>query len=169
MTILDREPWDFRNTPPDHYPLLLLYHPLPSAQHLPIASDQTGGRRPGHILAGRRFSGRNEETQLRLLRPLDHRRLIVIVVRRGHYGHAKPVISRKRADTGWRRRGWIWRCGRKSEGRLPYRLDGWHLDDAYLRVRRHARQRRRVVILTTASGQRCSSVSPHVPRPDAGN
>jgi alpha,alpha-trehalose phosphorylase len=25
---LDREPWDFRNTPPDHYPLLLFYHPL---------------------------------------------------------------------------------------------------------------------------------------------
>jgi alpha,alpha-trehalose phosphorylase len=25
---LDREPWDFRNTPLDHYPLLLFYHPL---------------------------------------------------------------------------------------------------------------------------------------------
>jgi len=25
---LDREPWDFRNTPPDRYPLLLFYHPL---------------------------------------------------------------------------------------------------------------------------------------------
>ena len=25
---LDREPWDFRNTAPDHYPLLLFYHPL---------------------------------------------------------------------------------------------------------------------------------------------
>jgi alpha,alpha-trehalose phosphorylase len=25
---LDREPWDFRNTPHDHYPLLLFYHPL---------------------------------------------------------------------------------------------------------------------------------------------
>jgi alpha,alpha-trehalose phosphorylase len=25
---LDREPWDFKNTPPDHYPLLLFYHPL---------------------------------------------------------------------------------------------------------------------------------------------
>ena len=26
--ILDREPWDFGNTPNDHYPLLLFYHPL---------------------------------------------------------------------------------------------------------------------------------------------
>ena len=25
---LDREPWDFRNTPPERYPLLLFYHPL---------------------------------------------------------------------------------------------------------------------------------------------
>jgi alpha,alpha-trehalose phosphorylase len=25
---LDKEPWDFRNTPADHYPLLLSYHPL---------------------------------------------------------------------------------------------------------------------------------------------
>jgi alpha,alpha-trehalose phosphorylase len=25
---LDEEPWDFQNTPPDHYPLLLFYHPL---------------------------------------------------------------------------------------------------------------------------------------------
>jgi alpha,alpha-trehalose phosphorylase len=25
---LDREPWEFRNTPPDRYPLLLFYHPL---------------------------------------------------------------------------------------------------------------------------------------------
>ena len=27
-SFLDREPWDFRNTPPGHYPLLLFYHPL---------------------------------------------------------------------------------------------------------------------------------------------
>jgi len=27
-SFLEREPWDFRNTPSDHYPLLLFYHPL---------------------------------------------------------------------------------------------------------------------------------------------
>ncbi|HJU09227.1 MAG TPA: glycosyl hydrolase family 65 protein, partial [Candidatus Binataceae bacterium] len=27
-SFLDREPWDFENTPPDRYPLLLFYHPL---------------------------------------------------------------------------------------------------------------------------------------------
>jgi alpha,alpha-trehalose phosphorylase len=27
-SFLERQPWDFRNTPSDHYPLLLFYHPL---------------------------------------------------------------------------------------------------------------------------------------------
>ena len=27
-SFLDREPWDLRNTPPEHFPLLLFYHPL---------------------------------------------------------------------------------------------------------------------------------------------
>jgi len=27
-SFLDREPWDFQNTPADHFPLLLFYHPL---------------------------------------------------------------------------------------------------------------------------------------------
>jgi alpha,alpha-trehalose phosphorylase len=27
-SFLDREPWDFKNTPPERYPLLLFYHPL---------------------------------------------------------------------------------------------------------------------------------------------
>jgi alpha,alpha-trehalose phosphorylase len=27
-SFLEGEPWDFKNTPPDHYPLLLFYHPL---------------------------------------------------------------------------------------------------------------------------------------------
>ena len=27
-SFLDKEPWDFRHTPSDHYPLLLFYHPL---------------------------------------------------------------------------------------------------------------------------------------------
>jgi alpha,alpha-trehalose phosphorylase len=27
-SFLEREPWDFKNTPPEHYPLLLFYHPL---------------------------------------------------------------------------------------------------------------------------------------------
>jgi hypothetical protein len=58
---LDKEPWDFRNTPGDHYPLLLFCHPL---KHLPETGDQAGGRGPGHVLAGRRFFSRNKEAKL---------------------------------------------------------------------------------------------------------
>ena len=46
---LDREVWDFKNTPLDHYPLLAI---LPSARHLPKASDQTSGRDFGIVFVG---------------------------------------------------------------------------------------------------------------------
>jgi alpha,alpha-trehalose phosphorylase len=32
-SFLDREPWDFKNTPADRYPLLLFYHPLNIYRH----------------------------------------------------------------------------------------------------------------------------------------
>jgi len=32
-SFLDREPWDFKNTSPDRYPLLLFYHPLNIYRH----------------------------------------------------------------------------------------------------------------------------------------
>jgi alpha,alpha-trehalose phosphorylase len=32
-SFLDREPWDFKNTPKDRYPLLLFYHPLNIYRH----------------------------------------------------------------------------------------------------------------------------------------
>ena len=32
-SFLELEPWDFENTPPDHYPLLLHYHPLVIYRH----------------------------------------------------------------------------------------------------------------------------------------
>src|SRR5215475_4514663 len=32
-SFLDREPWDFKNTPKDNYPLLLFYHPLNIYRH----------------------------------------------------------------------------------------------------------------------------------------
>jgi alpha,alpha-trehalose phosphorylase len=32
-SFLDKQPWDFENTPPDHYPLLLHYHPLVIYRH----------------------------------------------------------------------------------------------------------------------------------------
>ena len=63
-SFLDREPWDFKNTPHDHYPLLLFYHPLNIyRKQVPEAGDQTGGRGIGHVPAGRCVFGRGEETK----------------------------------------------------------------------------------------------------------
>ena len=45
---LDGEPWDFKNTPENHYPLLLFYHP----QHLSEAGYQASGRGAGLVLVG---------------------------------------------------------------------------------------------------------------------
>ena len=33
VNFLNQEPWDFAGTPPDHYPLLLHYHPLVLRRH----------------------------------------------------------------------------------------------------------------------------------------
>ena len=44
-SFLDREPWDFRNTPPDHYPLLLFYHPpMPACSKVAPASRASMAR-----------------------------------------------------------------------------------------------------------------------------
>jgi alpha,alpha-trehalose phosphorylase len=55
---LDRESWDFRNTPASHYPLLLFYHPL-NIYRKP--GDQAGF---GHVLVGQCFPCRDEEAHL---------------------------------------------------------------------------------------------------------
>ena len=70
-SFLDREPWDLRNTPPEHFPPAVV---LPPAQHLPKASDQTGGCDLGHVPFGRCVLPGGKETQFRLLRSVDHRR-----------------------------------------------------------------------------------------------
>ena len=51
-TFWTREPWDFRNTPRDHYPLLLFYHPLNIYRKRVIKQADVG---LGHVPVGRRF------------------------------------------------------------------------------------------------------------------
>ena len=60
-SFLDREPWDFRNTPPDHYPLLLFYHPLNIYRKQVIKQADVV---LAMFLLGDAFSRRDEETQL---------------------------------------------------------------------------------------------------------
>ena len=58
---LDKEPWDFRNTPRRPLSAAAI---LSSSEYLPEASDQASGRHLGHVLVGRRFFSRDEEAQL---------------------------------------------------------------------------------------------------------
>ena len=60
-SFLDREPWDFRNTPRDRYPLLLFYHPLNIYRKQVIKQADVV---LGHVPAGRCFLSRGEEAQL---------------------------------------------------------------------------------------------------------
>ena len=45
---LDREKWDFENTPPEKYPLLLSFHP---SRHIPAPGAQAGGCSNGNVSA----------------------------------------------------------------------------------------------------------------------
>ena len=144
---LDREPWDFKNTPRRSLPAAAV---LPPAQHLPEAGDQADRCGAGDVPSGRCIFSRGEETQLRVLRSPDHGQLVIVVVRRGdhrrtdrRYGQGDQVRDGGAADGPGRR-------GRQREGRLPYRLDGRHVDDAHLRLGRHAGLRRDVVVLAAS-------------------
>ena len=167
-SFLDREPWDFRNTPPERYPLLLFYHPLNIYRKQVIKQADVV---LAMFLLGDAFSRETQETQLRLLRPADDGRFVVVVVRRGDHRRA----DRRRGESHSLRDGGaadgFGRRRRQREGWLPYRLDGRHLDDADLWVRRHARRRRNVIVLAAPgpAGQCRPSVSRDVSRPDAGN
>jgi alpha,alpha-trehalose phosphorylase len=66
---LEKERWDFANTPEDRYPLLLHYHPLVIYRHQVIKQADVV---LAMVLLGNEFSGA-EAAQLRLLRPADHR------------------------------------------------------------------------------------------------
>jgi len=58
-SFLDREPWDFRNTPGEHYPLLLFYHPLNIYRKQVI---KQGGCGAGHVPARQCVFRGGEET-----------------------------------------------------------------------------------------------------------
>ena len=60
-SFLDREPWDFKNTPPDRYPLLLFYHPLNIYRKQVIKQADVV---LAMFLLGDAFSLRREEAQL---------------------------------------------------------------------------------------------------------
>ena len=134
-SFLDREPWDFRNTPRDRYPLLLFYHPLNIYRKRVIKQADVV---LAMFLLGDAFSPEMKKRNFDFYDPLttgdlslsscveaDHRR----TDRR--YEESDLVRNGGTLNGFGRRR-------RQREGWLPYRLDGRHLDDAHLWFRRYA-------------------------------
>ena len=66
---LDREPWDFQNTPPDRYPLLLFYHPLNIYRKRVIKQADVV---LAMFLLGGAFSLEEKKRNFRILRPSDN-------------------------------------------------------------------------------------------------
>ena len=144
---LDREPWDFKNTPADRYPLLLFYHPLNIYRKRVIKQTDVV---LAMFLLGDAFSPEEKKRNFEFYDPLTTGNSSSVVVRRGdrrrtdrRYGQGDQVRDGGAADGPGRR-------GRQREGRLPYRLDGRHLDDARLRLGGHAGPRRNVVVLAAS-------------------
>jgi alpha,alpha-trehalose phosphorylase len=86
---LDKEPWDFRNTPPDHYPLLLFYHPLNIYRKQVIKQADVV---LAMFLLGDVFPAETKKRNFEFYDPLPHRWATSI----------KPFVM------GWRRCSWTW-------------------------------------------------------------
>jgi alpha,alpha-trehalose phosphorylase len=139
---LDKEPWDFRNTPGDHYPLLLFYHPLNIYRKQVIKQADVV---LAMFLLGDAFSPETKKRNFNFYDALTTGDSslsscveAIIAAQIGdvdkaiRYGMAALLMDL--ADVG----------GNVKDG-LSYRLHGQHLDDAHLWSRRHAGPRRHVV------------------------
>ena len=147
-SFLDLEPWDFEGTPPDKYPLLLHFHPLVIYRHQVLKQADVV---LAMFLRSRAVHARAEATQLRLLRPDHHRRLVAVGVRAGDRG-GPDRLRRARArllPPGAVRRPR--RHARQHRRRRAHRVGGRGVGRARLRVRRDVRQRRGAAVRAAAA------------------
>ena len=167
-SFLDGEPWDFQNTPPDRYPLLLFYHPLNIYRKQVIKQADVV---LAMFLLGDAFSLEAKKRNFEFYDPLTTGDSslsscveAIIAAQIGdtekaiRYGMAALLMDL--ADVG----------GNVKDGCHIASMGGtWMMLD--LRVWRHAGRRRDVVVLAAsrAGGQRHTSVSRDVSRPDAGS
>ena len=80
---LGHEAWDWADTPEDKYPLLLNFHPLVIYRHQVLKQARRG---PGDVPPRRRLRARRRTAQLRLLRPDQYGRFVVVRLRSGDHG-----------------------------------------------------------------------------------
>ena len=79
---LDGEPWDFQNTPPDHYPLLLFYHPLNIYRKQVIKQADVV---LAMFLLGDAYSLEEKKRNFDFYDPLTTGDFIFVIVRRGDH------------------------------------------------------------------------------------
>ena len=70
---LEKEVWDFENTPKEKFPLLLHYHPLQLYRFQVIKQADVV---LAMFLLGNEFSKDLKKTEFRILRSIDHRRFL---------------------------------------------------------------------------------------------
>ena len=126
---------------------------LPSPQSLSASGHQTGGHPPGDVSPRRSVQRGSEEEELRLLRPSDHARLVAVRLHPEHHRQRDRV--RRQGSGILRLRGGDGSVGRRREHdeRRPYRVDRRQLDVPGLRLRGHARLRRRNVVPAALAGR----------------
>jgi alpha,alpha-trehalose phosphorylase len=97
-SFLDREPWDFRNTPSDRYPLLLLYHPLNMYRKQVIKQADVV---LAMFLLGDAFSPEAKERNFDFYDPLTTGGLITLIMWQGHHRSPNRRYGQKQSGTGW--------------------------------------------------------------------
>ena len=95
-SFLDREVWDFKNTPEGQVPAAAA---LPPAGHLPPPGDQAGRHRAGDVPARQRVLAGAEEAELRLLRPAHDRRLVAVGLHPEHRRRRDRLRRRRPSST----------------------------------------------------------------------
>ena len=98
-SFLDREPWDFANTPRSHYPLLLFYHPLDIYRKQVIKQADVV---LAMFLLGDAFSLEEKKHNFQFYEPLNHRQLLPVDLRGGDH---------RRADRGYEESDSLWDGG----------------------------------------------------------
>ena len=140
-SFLDRERWDFTNTPEDKYPLLLHYHPLILYRRQVIKQADIV---LAMFLLGNEFTLEQKKRNFDYYDPLTtHDSSLSVCIQSivadeiGYAAKALRLFPLRRDDGPVRRR-------RQHDARRPHRLDRRHLDGAGLWLCRDARPRRHI-------------------------
>ena len=146
---LDLEPWDFENTPPENYPLLLHYHPLVIYRHQVIKQADVV---LATFLLGDAFSAEDKRRILDYYDPLttgdSSLSECIQSIMAAEVGDDLRAAEEYFVDARRHRPG---RRGRQRARRRPRRLGRRHVDGAGLRVRRDAGSERGTLLLPAAA------------------